>query len=120
MTAMLRGERPTIFGDGKQSRDFTYIDNAVEANILACTANGAAGRTFNVGCGDRVQLLDVMNELKVLLDSSLEPNFAPPRAGDVRDSLADISPTQEVLGYTAGTSFTEGLSKYLEWYRANH
>ena len=97
---LMRGERPTINGDGRQSRDFTYIDNVIEANLKACLApSEAAGEAFNIGAGGREYLIDVYHDLCKALEVEAEPIFGPERAGDIRDSNADISKARELLGY---------------------
>ncbi|KMY66428.1 Vi polysaccharide biosynthesis protein VipB/TviC [Desulfocarbo indianensis] len=110
MFALLEGARPTIFGDGKQSRDFTYIENVVAANLAACTASGAAGESFNVASGSSQSLLRLVEVLEQLTGKKADPEFAPPRTGDVRFSLADLSKTREVLGYRVGVGFEQGLA----------
>src|SRR5207237_3922775 len=97
--AILAGEQPMIYGDGGQTRDFTYVENVVQANLLAAEARGAAGRTFNVGCGSAISLLDLLRELNGILKADVKPKFQPERAGHVRDSLADLSLGREVVGY---------------------
>jgi UDP-glucose 4-epimerase len=115
--AALRGERPRVFGDGLQSRDFCYIDNVVEANLLAAEASGVAGRVYNVACGERTTLLDVIAALGRILGRHIEPDFAPPRTGDIRHSLADVDLARRVLGYTGKVGFEEGLRRTVAWYR---
>ena len=115
--AMMRGQSPTIYGDGRQSRDFSYIDNVISANLLACRAEGAAGRVFNVACGESYTLLDLVDSLNELLDRRLEPRFAEARDGDVRHSLAGIDHARQVLGYEPLIGFREGLERTVEWYR---
>jgi len=115
--SMLKGERPTIYGDGKQSRDFTYIDNVVAGNLAAAVAPKGAGKLFNVAAGKSYSLLDLMQELNVILGSSFEPVFEPARVGDVRDSLADIAAAGRELGYQPIVSFREGLRKTVDFYR---
>jgi UDP-glucose 4-epimerase len=119
ITQMLRGERPTIFGDGGQSRDFTYIDNVVQANLLAAKASAArvAGRVFNVATGTRVNLNEIFELLKKLTGYSGNAKYGPEREGDVKHSLADISRAQEQLGYQPAVSFEEGLRRTVDWYR---
>jgi len=119
ITLMLRGEQPTIFGDGEQSRDFTYIDNAVEANLLACQApaSKAAGQVFNVATARRVNLKETFRALQGLTGYSGEVKFAPEREGDVKQSLADISRAETGLGYKPSVDFEEGLRRTVEWYR---
>ncbi len=110
ITQMLRGETPTIFGDGETSRDFTYVDNVVKANILAAQAVGVAGRVFNVATGQRVTLLEAQKGIADIVGYNGEVKFAPERAGDVRHSLADITQAQEMLGYRAGVDFAGGAA----------
>jgi UDP-glucose 4-epimerase len=119
ITQMLRGEQPTIFGDGEQSRDFTYIDNAVAANLLACAAPAAevAGQVFNVATGRRVTLLETFHVLQKLTGYSGPPAYAAERSGDVKHSLADISRAKKHLGYNPTVTFEEGLRQTVEWYR---
>jgi nucleoside-diphosphate-sugar epimerase len=117
ITAMLHGEVPTIYGDGEQSRDFTYVANVVQANLLAAVAPGnAVGRVFNVACGERHTLLDLVAALNDILDTDIEPIHTAPRPGDVRHSLADVSATQDALGYEPEVDFREGLQRTVEWY----
>ncbi len=108
---LLAGESPIIYGDGLQTRDFTYIDNVVQANLLAATVPAAAGSTFNVGSGQATSLLDMLAQLQQILGTKLPPIFAPARTGDVRDSLADISRAREVLGYQPAVDLSEGLRR---------
>ncbi len=119
ITQMLRGEQPTIFGDGEQSRDFTYIDNAVEANLLACEADAskAAGEVFNVATGRRVTLNETFKALQALTAYSGPPKYGPERGGDIRHSLADVSRAEAGLGYKPKVDFEEGLRRTVEWYR---
>ena len=118
ITAMLNGEPPTIFGDGSQSRDFTYIDNVVSANLLACkAATPAAGQVFNVGTGYRIDLNEIFRVLKQLTGYQAQVKYENQRAGDVRHSLADISKAEKYLGYKPLVHFHEGLQKTVEWYR---
>jgi nucleoside-diphosphate-sugar epimerase len=119
ITLMLRGEQPAIFGDGEQSRDFTYIDNAVEANLLACTApaSQAAGQIFNVATGRRVTLNETFKLLQTLTSYTGQPRFGPDRGGDIKHSLADISKAEAGLGYKPTVDFEEGLRRTVEWYR---
>jgi UDP-glucose 4-epimerase len=118
-TQMLRGEQPTINGDGEQSRDFTYIDNAVEANLLACTApeSKAAGQMFNVATGRRVTLNETFKVLQDLTGYKGQPKYGVVREGDVKHSLADVSRAEAGLGYKALVDFEEGLRRTVDWYR---
>ncbi len=118
VTALLNGKAPVVYGDGLQSRDFTYVDNVVEANLLASEADGAAGQAFNIACGGRYTLLDLLARLKIILGSDIEPVHEAGRAGDVRDSQASIEAAQRVLGYRVSVDFDEGLRRTAEWYRA--
>src|SRR5436305_637019 len=120
ITQMLKGEQPTIFGDGTQSRDFTYVDNAVEANLLACRApvGEVAGRVFNVATGQRADLNETFRVLKKLTGYTGEVKYAPERAGDVKHSLADTSRAENYLGYKPKIDFEEGLQRTMEWYRS--
>ncbi|MFM7842610.1 MAG: SDR family oxidoreductase [Planctomycetota bacterium] len=115
--AMVKGERPTIYGDGQQSRDFVYIDNVVAGNLAAATAPAAAGKLFNIAAGRSYSLLDLLRELNTILNTRFEPNFEPTRVGDVRDSLADISAASQGLNYQPLVSFQDGLRKTVEYYR---
>jgi UDP-glucose 4-epimerase len=119
---MLRGEQPTIFGDGETSRDFTYIDNAVSANLLACSAPASecAGRVFNCATGRRITLNETFAALKPLTGYKGEVNYAPERAGDIKHSLADITQAQKHLGYKVLVNFEDGLRRTVEWYKNQH
>ena len=118
ITQMLRGEQPTVFGDGEQSRDFTYIDNAVDANLLACHAPAsAAGKVFNVATGRRVTLNETFQLLRGLTSYKGELKYGPERGGDIKHSLADISLAEKYLGYKPKVDFEEGLRRTVEWYR---
>ena len=116
--AILSGQRPTIYGDGGQTRDFTYVENVVQANLKAAEAPAeAAGRVFNVGNGQTVSLLDLLKTLNEIMGGRIEPIFAPPRAGDVRDSLADITLARQILGYEPTVDLRDGLRPTVEFYR---
>ena len=117
ITEMLAGKRPTIFGDGKQSRDFTYIDNVVHGNLLAADAPAAVGRTINVACGDSYDLLHLVAGINKALGTSVEPVFEPARVGDVRESRADISLARELLKYEPVVGFEEGLRRTIAYYK---
>lgn len=117
---LLNGEQPTINGDGKQSRDFTYIDNVIEANLKACLASSdAAGEAFNIGAGGREYLIDVYYKLCKALGKEMEPLFGPPRAGDIRDSNADIGKAEKLLGYHPEYDFAAGIALAIDWYKEN-
>lgn len=111
---MLADERPSIYGDGEQSRDFTYIDNVVEANVRAAESD-VSGETFNVGCGGRVTLNELITTLNDLLDTDIEPTYENPRPGDVRHSHADISKARELIGYEPDVRFEDGLKRTIEF-----
>jgi nucleoside-diphosphate-sugar epimerase len=119
ITQMLRGEQPTIFGDGEQSRDFTYIDNVVEANLRACTASAdkAAGQVFNIATGQRVTLNETFKLLQGLTSYSGSAKYGSERGGDIKHSLADITKAASALGYKPLVDFEEGLRRTVEWYR---
>ena len=117
--AFLESKTPTIFGDGTQSRDFTFIENVVRANLLACHVEEAAGETFNIACGKRTTINDLARTIKNLLDSSLEPIYGPARKGDVRHSLASIQKARDILGYEPEVDLQEGLRKTIEWFKRN-
>ena len=116
ITLMLRGDAPPIYGDGKQSRDFTYIDNVVQGNLLACTAMRAAGETINLAQGGRVVLNDLVEKLNALLGTDLPPRYGAERAGDILHSRADIGKAGELLGFEPIVDFDEGLRRTVEWY----
>lgn len=117
---LLNDEAPTINGDGKQSRDFTYIENVVEANLKACKApHEAGGEAYNIAYGGREYLLDLYYEMCRVLGKDIQPVFGPERAGDIRHSNADISKARELLGYDPDYSFKDGLKLAIEWYKMN-
>ena len=116
-TAFLEDAQPLVFGDGEQTRDFTYVENAVQANLLACEAPNVSGKVFNVGVGGRVSLNGVLRELAKITGKTLEAKYDPPRDGDIRDSQADISQAKEFLGYDPQVTFEDGLARTFEWYR---
>lgn len=117
IAAMLRGQPPTIYGDGGQSRDFTYIDNVVHGNLLALTAPEAAGRVMNLATGGRISLLELVDKLNAILGTQFVPVHAEPRPGDIRHSRADINLARELLDFTPIVSFEEGLARTVAWYR---
>jgi UDP-glucose 4-epimerase len=118
IAAMSQGQPPQVFGDGLQSRDFTYVENAVQAVMKAAEAPAAVGNVYNVGNGVNTNLLQLIEQLNKLLGTTLKPVFGPARAGDVRHSQADISRARRDLGYDPEVSFAEGLRRTLAWYRA--
>ena len=117
-TAFLEDTQPVIFGDGEQTRDFTYVDNAVQANLLACEAPNVSGKVFNVGVGGRFSLNQTVALLNTIAGKSLETKYEAARDGDIRDSQADISQAREFLGYEPSVAFEEGLRRTFDWYRA--
>jgi nucleoside-diphosphate-sugar epimerase len=118
--ALLKGEAPEIHGDGEQTRDFTYIANVVDANVKACQAPAeACGQVYNVACGERISLNRLYRRIAALLGSDREPVYAPPRPGDVRDSLADIGKARRLLGYAPTHTTDQGLAEAIQWYREN-
>jgi nucleoside-diphosphate-sugar epimerase len=112
---MLDGQPPTIFGDGRTSRDFTHVENVVEANLAAAVEPAAAGRVMNIAVGSSHTLNELVSTLQGLLDSELEPEYGPPRPGDVSESLADVSLARELLGYEPRIEFEEGLQRTIAW-----
>jgi len=118
ITAMLAGSQPTIFGDGRQSRDFSFVANAVRANLLAADAPGVAGRVFNIANGRNTDLLTLVEILNRLLGTNVQPRHAPARVGDVRESLADISQARKLLCYEPAVEFEEGLRRSIAYYRS--
>ncbi len=115
--ALLSNEPPTIFGDGEQSRDFTFVENVVQANLLACHSPGSGGQVFNVACGDRFTLIELYDRLKTIIGSKLEPKFGPRRPGDVKHSQASIRAIEEAIEYRTLVGFEEGLERTVRWYR---
>jgi UDP-glucose 4-epimerase len=126
VTRMVRGERPIVFGDGEQSRDFCYIDNVVEANLLAAGVLKGDGRVerlggevVNIACAERTSLNQIIARINELIGANVKAEYQPPRAGDVRHSLADISEAARVIGYRPKIMFDEGLKRSIEWFKAN-
>lgn len=118
LTALIEGRRPIVFGDGEQTRDFTYIANVVQANLLAASAPDAVGYAMNIGCGQQISLNSVLHIAGELLGVEVDPDYREPRPGDVRDSLADISLAQQLLGYKPSVSFRDGLAYLADWLRS--
>jgi UDP-glucose 4-epimerase len=117
--ALLEGRQPTIYGDGQQTRDFTYVANVVDGVMRAAETPGVTGEVFNVATGTRISLNELLAALQRLLGTSIDPLFAPPRAGDVRDSQAEISKAERLLGYKPIVDFEEGLRRTVEWFRSD-
>jgi nucleoside-diphosphate-sugar epimerase len=119
VTAILQDRPPTVYGDGEQSRDFTYIDNVVEANLLAARAKQTHGEVVNVACGEAVTVNAIIAAINRLLGKNIRPDYVPPRAGDVKHSLADISAARKLIGFKPIVLFRKGLEKSIDWYRRN-
>jgi|SRR6185503_5954170 UDP-glucose 4-epimerase len=117
ISALLAGKRPTIFGTGEQSRDFTYIDNVVAANLAAASCPNPGGAAVNIACGDRYSLLTLLEAMGKILGVKPEPEFRPPRVGDVLHSQASIEEAKRVLGFTPSVDFDDGLRKTVEYFR---
>jgi len=118
ITAILKDRPPTIYGDGKQTRDFSHVENIIDANLLACQApKEAVGQTFNIACGGRVSLLDLVATVNTILGKSIQPKFDPPRPGDILHSQADISKAEKLLGWKPRVDFREGIAKAVAWYQ---
>ena len=118
ITALLEGRRPSIYGDGEQTRDFTYVDNVVDGVLRACVAPNVSGRAINVATGGRVSVNQLFRALRNIIGGTVEPVYGTSREGDVRDSQADITLAKELLGYEPGVGFEEGLRRTVAWYRA--
>jgi len=118
ITAIMRDESPIIFGDGKQTRDFSHIDNVIDANVAACEApNEALGESFNIACGSRISLLGLVDTVNKILGKKINPKFDPPRPGDILHSQADISKAEKLLGWKPRVEFSEGIAKTIAWYQ---
>ena len=120
ITTLLDGHAPVIYGDGEQSRDFTYIDNVVAANLSAAQAPAASGQVMNLGLCERTTLNQLLGELQRIIGTSLAPQYEDARPGDIRHSLADITRAEELLGYRPTVGLAEGLRRTVEWYQGNH
>jgi UDP-glucose 4-epimerase len=116
-TSFLEKSEPVVFGDGEQTRDFTYIENVVQANLLACEAPSASGKVINVGTGERISLNDTLKNLREISGNYLEAKYEPAREGDIRDSQADITLSRELLKYEPTVNFAEGLRRTFDWYQ---
>jgi UDP-glucose 4-epimerase len=119
VTAILRNQPPTIYGDGEQSRDFTYVDNVVQANLLAARAKETHGEVVNIACGEAVTVNAIIGMINQLLGKNVKPIYAPARAGDVKHSLADITAAKKLIGFKPVVLFRAGLEKSIDWYRQN-
>ena len=119
VTAILKDEPPIIYGDGEQSRDFTYIDNVVDANLLAARARQTKGEVVNIACGRAVTVNEIIDMINNLLGKNVKPKYAAPRPGDVKHSLADITAARNLINYRPKVSFSDGLRLAIDWYKAN-
>jgi nucleoside-diphosphate-sugar epimerase len=117
ISALCDGRQPTIYGDGEQTRDFTYVANVVDGVLRACDAPGASGEVINVATGGRISLNQLFEAMRRIIGATVEPRYAEPRAGDVRDSQADIAKARRILGYEPTVSFEDGLQRTVDWYR---
>jgi len=117
ITAMLSGRQPVVYGDGRQSRDFTFVANVVHANLLAADAPGVSGRVFNAANGKSITLLELIGAINEVLGIRVQPRFDPPRVGDIRESMADITQARTLLGYEPQVDFHEGLRRSIDYYR---
>ena len=118
MLAVIEGQPPIVYGDGEQSRDFTYIENIVNETLRACEVKGASGMVFNGGTGARITLNQVLKLLEKITGMKIQAKYDPPRTGDIRDSQADVSRAQKVLGYEPRVHFEEGLQRTWQWYKS--
>jgi len=119
VTAILKDQPPTVFGDGEQSRDFTYVDNVVEANLLAARVEHTAGDVLNIACGQAVTVNETIDVINATVGKNIKPLYDAPRPGDVKHSLADITLAQQIIGYKPLISFKQGLELAIDWYRDN-
>jgi nucleoside-diphosphate-sugar epimerase len=119
VTAILKDQSPTVYGDGEQSRDFTYIDNVVQANLLAARADKTNGEVVNIACGEAITVNAIIKLINELLGKDVAPNYDPPRPGDVKHSLADITVAGALIGFEPVILFREGLERSIDWYRHN-
>ena len=119
VTAILKDQPPTIYGDGQQSRDFTYIENVVEANLAAARTKQTRGQVVNIACGQRITVNEIIKMINEILGKNVQPNYTDPRPGDVKHSLADITLAKEAIGFEPTVDFRAGLEKAILWYRDN-
>ena len=117
VSCILRGEPPKVYGDGEQTRDFTYIDNVIEANLLAASAAKTTGEVVNIACGEHLSVNQIIDRINHLLGKRVRPEYLPPRAGDIKHSWADISLAQRLLGYRPVVGFEKGLQQAIDWYK---
>ena len=119
VTSILKGVSPTVYGDGEQSRDFTYVANAVHANLLAARVPQTKGEVVNIACGERITVNGVISLINEFLGTDVRPRYVPARAGDVKHSLADITLAGQVIGFAPVVKFRDGLREAIKWYRTN-
>ena len=119
VTSILKDTPPTIYGDGEQSRDFTYVDNVVEANLLAARAKQTKGEVINIACGEAITVNAIIDMINKIVGKNVKPTYVPSRKGDVKHSLADITQAKKLIGFKPVVSFKDGLKKAIEWYRVN-
>jgi len=119
VTKILKNEPPTVYGDGEQSRDFTYVDNVVHANLLAAKAKKVGGEVINIACGERITVNEIISLINQILGKTIRPIYEPPQPGDVKHSLASIHLAKKVIGYEPIVSFRDGLERAIAWYREN-
>ncbi len=119
ITAILRGESPTVYGDGEQTRDFTHIENVIQANLLAATAPRTRGEAINIACGERVTINSILNRINEQLGTNIKPKYVPARQGDIRHSWASIQLAGEIIGYKPVVKFVDGLKQVIDWYAKN-
>jgi UDP-glucose 4-epimerase len=119
VTSILKDKPPTIYGDGEQSRDFTYVDNVVEANLLAARAKQTKGEVINIACGEAITVNAIIDMINKIVGKNVKPTYLPSRKGDVKHSLADITQAKKLIGFKPVVSFKDGLKKAIEWYRVN-
>jgi len=119
---ILQDQNPTIFGDGEQTRDFTYVDNVVQANLAACMTDDENnfGEVFNIACGDRISLNDLVREINSILAKNVDPIYLDPRPGDIKHSLADVNKAETGLKYTPAIDLCKGLELTVDWYKQKH
>ncbi len=117
VTSILKDKPPTVYGDGEQSRDFTYVDNVVEANLLAARTKQTSGEVVNIACGEAITVNAIIDMINKIVGKNIKPTYVPPNKGDVKHSLADITIAKKLLGFKPVVSFKEGLAKAIEWYR---
>jgi len=119
VTAILKDQQPTVFGDGRQTRDFTYVDNVVEANLLAAKAEHTTGQVLNIACGQAVTVNETIDVINATVGKNIKPLYTDPRPGDIKHSLADITLAEKLLGFKPTIPFKQGLQKAIDWYRDN-